>query len=208
MENSRSFEGINRIADIIFFLAYVNFLWLVFTVAGLVILGLFPATIAMLSVIRKRIMGKEVATFSFFWSIYKKEFVRGNILGYIVLIVSYSFYVEYTLINSIDHAFLNYFMYPFITLNLFFVLTVIYLLPVYVHYELKLIRVIKNAFFIMLVNPFTTITAFIGILVISYLLITFPFIAFFFGGSILAYFVMFVSMHAFSKNESMSERIE
>lgn len=45
--------GIYHISNWIMRLAYVNFLWILFTLAGFIVFGFFPATIATFAVVRK-----------------------------------------------------------------------------------------------------------------------------------------------------------
>src|SRR5690625_6342583 len=49
--------GFYTLANWIMRLAYVNILWIAFSLVGIIILGFFPATIGMFTVIRKWIQG-------------------------------------------------------------------------------------------------------------------------------------------------------
>ncbi|WP_163536305.1 YesL family protein [Gracilibacillus sp. YIM 98692] len=80
---NRSFDRLNSMMDSFIFLAYINALWILFTLAGLIVFGFFPATTAMYAVFRKRVMGDEsIKVFRLFWSTYRREFIKGNKLGY------------------------------------------------------------------------------------------------------------------------------
>src|SRR5690625_6125259 len=69
--------------------AYINLLWIFFTIIGGVLLGFFPATTAMFAIIRDWLQGNnDDPLFIGFWQYYKKEFWKGNRLGaFIVLLV-------------------------------------------------------------------------------------------------------------------------
>lgn len=55
-------------------LAYVNLLWLLFTVAGLAVFGFMPATVSLFTIVRKWQMKQaEVTVWNTFISIYKKN---------------------------------------------------------------------------------------------------------------------------------------
>lgn len=80
--------GFYRISEWIMRFAYVNILWIAFTLIGLVFLGFFPATASLFAVVRKWIQGNnEVPIFSFFWTNYKSSFLKSNILGISIVII-------------------------------------------------------------------------------------------------------------------------
>lgn len=54
-------------------ICYVNLLWGIFMLVGLIVFGFFPATVALFTVCRKWVLGdRDVPIFSTFWSAYKK----------------------------------------------------------------------------------------------------------------------------------------
>ncbi|MCI4139356.1 DUF624 domain-containing protein, partial [Bacillus vallismortis] len=66
-------------------LAYLNVLWLLFSLAGLVVFGFMPATAAMFSVTREWAKGNtDAPVFSFFFQAFKKEWRAAQILGLIL----------------------------------------------------------------------------------------------------------------------------
>ncbi|WP_260843514.1 YesL family protein, partial [Staphylococcus epidermidis] len=63
-------------------IAWLNGLWLLFTLLGGVLFGWAPSTAAMCAVIRKWLMGqKDVPIFPLFLDTYKKEFLKVNAIG-------------------------------------------------------------------------------------------------------------------------------
>ncbi len=63
-------------------IAWLNGLWLLFTLLGGVLFGWAPSTAAMCAVIRKWLMGqKDVLIFPLFLDTYKKEFLKVNAIG-------------------------------------------------------------------------------------------------------------------------------
>src|SRR5690625_6922967 len=79
-------EGIMR-------LAYVNLLWILFTILGLGIFGIFPATIALFAVTRKWVMGdRDIPVFSTFWQTFRKEFLKSTLLGWVLFVIGYMIY--------------------------------------------------------------------------------------------------------------------
>ena len=69
-------------------LAYLNLLWTAFSLVGLGVAGVFPATAAAAGVLRRQVVnGEPVSTFTEFRSIYRAQFVRANALGWMHLVV-------------------------------------------------------------------------------------------------------------------------
>ncbi len=67
--------GFYRVSEWIMRFAYVNILWGLFTLAGLVLFGFMPATVAMFTVIRKWLMGEtDIPVFKTFFASFKKRF--------------------------------------------------------------------------------------------------------------------------------------
>ena len=52
--------------------AYLNLLWILFSLAGGVIFGFFPATIAMFAIAREWLKGNRNTNFNTFWKHYRE----------------------------------------------------------------------------------------------------------------------------------------
>lgn len=71
-------------------IVYINLLWLLFTIFGLVVFGITPASVAALTVIRKVFhQNEDIGIFSLFLKTYKSEFFRSNKFGLIFLVILY-----------------------------------------------------------------------------------------------------------------------
>lgn len=205
MQMSGAIGGFYKLCDWIMKLAFVNLLWIIFSILGLLILGFFPATVAMFVIVRKLLMGNmDIPIFKTFWESYKAEFVKSNVLGLIVSILGYFLYVD---INLLKHSseIINLFYYPAILICLGFLLTICYVFPTFVHFDLKIYQVLKVAFIIMLMNPISTIIMIIGITAIYLLMTTIPGLIPLFGGSALAFIIMWSSFFAFTRIRRMEE---
>lgn len=78
-------RGFYSISEWVLRFAYVNVLWISFNLLGLIVFGFFPATIAMFTVVRKWVLKEtDISVFNTFWFAYKKEFFKGNFLGFII----------------------------------------------------------------------------------------------------------------------------
>lgn len=180
--------------------AFLNILWLFFSAVGLVAFGLFPATVGMFAVIRKWLMGDgDIAVFHYFWKIYKKEFIKANIIGLIIVCLAFIVYVDLYFMKTNTTLTLMLLHIPLYLFMLAFTLTVLYLFPVYVHYEANVIQVFKNAFLIMIIHPLHNIGMVAGITITIFIGSFIPGLIFFFGGSFIAYLIMGTTYNTFER---------
>ncbi|MFC0470735.1 YesL family protein [Halalkalibacter kiskunsagensis] len=212
MEYSGVMGGLYKISEWITRLAYVNVLWIFFSILGIFVVGFFPATVAMFTVIRKLALGEvDTPIFQTYWMTVKKELVKSNILGYIVILFGVLLYVNFSIIQESTST-ISYLYYPTLILILLFLLTLFYVFPVYVHFKLNIFTSLRNALFLMIINPIATVIMIIGSVVIFILLDFFPALILFFGGSAGTLLVMTISMWAFNrmlnKGQADSEKME
>src|SRR5690625_1946818 len=105
--------GFYTLANWIMRLAYVNILWIAFSLVGIIILGFFPATIGMFTVIRKWIQGDgDIPIFTTFWATYKKEFLKSNLLGLFLSLIGYILYIDFIFLRQGVTGFLQFTYYP------------------------------------------------------------------------------------------------
>lgn len=191
---------IYNLAEWITKFAYLNLLWILFTLLGGVFLGLFPSTISMFAVIREWLKGDtDIPLFRTFWKHYRGEFLKSNRLGVFVTILIVFIVLDIFYIQSSQSSLLSWTYLPLFAFMLLFVMFLFYLFPSFVHFDTKLGQVIKNAFFIMLINPITTLLIFLCLIPFFYLISLLPAIGFIFGGSVYAFISMRFSLHAFQK---------
>ncbi|MGN8645916.1 YesL family protein [Gracilibacillus sp. HCP3S3_G5_1] len=188
--------------------AYVNVLWIGFTLLGLVFFGIFPATIAMFTVIRQWIMGNtETPVFSTFWNTYRKEFFKSNLFGLCFYLIGLLFYINLQFIAINQEGFYEIVKIPLYIFMLAISLTLLYVLPTYVHFELRFTDVWKNAFLIMLIHPLHNISMVVGSAAVLYVMWLLPGSLFFFGASIVGYIIMGTCYHTFKKVAAKKEQI-
>jgi uncharacterized membrane protein YesL len=196
--NKLSMSGLFTLTEWITKFAYVNLLWIGFSLLGLVLFGISPATVAMFTLIRKWIIGEsDIPVFQTFWGTYKKEFLRSNGLGMVLALLASIIYIDLYYIK-IDTSF----QIPLYLIIFAIIMTVLYIFPVYVHYEVKFIQLFKNAFFIMIVNPAANIMMLIGFIASIFVMKFIPALLFIFGGSISAGIIMASCYLAFQKIET------
>lgn len=193
--------GIYKLCEWIMRLAYINLLWIMFTIMGLGLFGFFPATISMFTVVRKWLMGfDDIPVFKTFWNAYKKEFLKSNLLGLIIMITAYILYIDIQFLRSTD-GFINVLFYPTILLCVGFILTLCFVFPTFVHFDVSVFKVFKNSFLLMLMNPLSTLMMIIGSLAVYMVMTTIPGLIPLLGGSVLAFIIMWSAFLAFTRIE-------
>ncbi|WP_318614294.1 YesL family protein [Sporosarcina sp. YIM B06819] len=185
-------------------LAYVNLLWIAFTIAGLGIFGFMPATISMFAVIRKWRMGEvNVPIWSTFWKNYKKEFIKSNVFGTIFFLIGYVLSIEFQILRNTDQLIYLIVSYGVLGLFLLLLITFIYFFPIFVHFKLENIQYLKWPFIMGIIHPILTIVLLVVIGGITYVTVLYmPGMLLFFGGSVIAYVLMWGVTMTFPKYES------
>lgn len=200
METSVFMGGFYKLLEWISRLALLNLLWISFSLLGLVIFGFFPATVAMFAVVRKWMLGKEdVSIFKTFWTAYKQEFFKSNLLGLIIFAIGTILYIDFQFVNHSTSSLLSILYIPFFIVTFISICMLFYILPIFVHYDMKISQVIKTSFFVMIMNPLSTFYMLIGSFGICYALSFAPPICILYSGNLLALFLMKPATNAFEK---------
>lgn len=180
--------------------AYINLLWIGFSLAGLIVLGFFPATIAMFTIIRKWLKGEtEISIFRTFWTTWKSEFFRSNGLGVLVAVVVGLIVFNLVFVEKSGTGFTSVIQIPIYLFMFAAIMTILYLFPVYVHFELKWFQIVKNSFLMMLISPIENIVMIAGIAAVLFVIRFIPVLGFFFGGSLIAAIIMSAAYLVFGK---------
>ncbi|SEM48127.1 Uncharacterized membrane protein YesL [Terribacillus saccharophilus] len=199
--------AINKGLEWIMRMAYVNVLWLVFLLPGLVVFGVFPATTALLHVMHQWLQGKtDIPIFQTFLQTYKKEFVNSNKLGYIYVLLGYILYLDFLFLTSAANAAL-YFTIPYLIVTSIAFSASLYAFPMLVHYDMKPFQIVKRSFFIMMLNPSQTFVMLVGTIGVGSILWYFQGLALFFSFSIVALIVMMPAAKAFERTEKKSTKL-
>jgi uncharacterized membrane protein YesL len=196
----QSVFGILKIPEWIVRFAYTNMLWILFTLMGGIILGIFPATTAMFAVVRRWLLGEtDIPVFKTFWGFYREDFLKSNLLGLILTMIGLALYIDYQLLYQVGNDALRWLHYLFLTITSLFLLTLLYTFPVFVHYQLKVLQVLKTSFFIMAVSPLSTIMMIAGSILIYFSLVSFPGFVPIFSASLLSFLIMWAAHLSFLK---------
>lgn len=206
MDTSGFMESLNKLLEWISRLAWLNLLWISFSLLGLVIFGFFPATVAMFAVVRKWMLGNdEMSIFKTFWTAYKREFIKSNILGVIIVAIGLILYIDLQFVQLSGNSFVSILYIPFFIITLIFISMLFYIIPIFVHYDMKLSQVMKNSFFVMIMNPLSTFYMLIGSFGIIFVLSYAPPICLLYSGNLLALFIMKPAINAFEKINQKSQ---
>jgi uncharacterized membrane protein YesL len=206
MDTSGFLGSFNKLLEWISRLAFLNLLWISFSLLGLIIFGFFPATVAMFAVVRKWMLGKdEMSIFKTFWTSYKREFLKSNILGVMIVAIGSILYIDYHFIINSPNSFVSILYVPFFIITLIFISMLFYIIPIFVHYDMKISLVIKNSFFVMIMNPLSTFYMLIGSFGILFVLSYAPPITILYSGNLLALFIMKPATNAFEKINQKSK---
>lgn len=183
-------------------LVYLNVLWFLFTMGGLVIFGFMPATVALFTIVRKWIMGDtSFSIFKTFLVHFKKDFLKVNGLGLVFLLIAGILLLDILLIQNSNSMIMNFFLLIVFSFSIVFTIIVLYFFPIFVHYDVRIIEIMKNALLIGLAKPLTTMLMMASLFFGFILFFTFPGIILFFSVSPLALLIMYWSFKAFNKLE-------
>ncbi|WP_456271191.1 YesL family protein [Bacillus sp. AK031] len=192
--------GLYRISEWIMRLAYVQFLWFIFTIAGAVFLGAFPATSALFTVIRKWVMGEhDISIFATFKSAYKKDFWKINGLGWLLAVIGFILLVDLMIFNFGENGLSALIRVMVISFLFIYGLTLLFFFPVYVHYSFSFKEYIKNSFLFSLASPGFTLIIIIGYFILFKVLAFLPGLVPFFSIALFAYLSMWCSFKIFQR---------
>jgi uncharacterized membrane protein YesL len=190
-------------------LAYLNLLWVLFTLAGFILFGLFPATTAAFAVTRKWVNGEQDSSvFRTFVSSFKMEFWKSQVLGYLFVstgIVLYLYVVFFNSQSSIIFTGLKTFT---ILISVVYVMTLVFIFPVFVHYKMSFYEYIKNTLFVTMLNPIASIFSLSGLLLMVVIMGKFPGLIPFFSISGPVLWITINTQRSFKKIEAKRMNVE
>ncbi|MFC4025047.1 YesL family protein [Oceanobacillus longus] len=190
-------------------LAYLNLLWIAFTLIGLILFGIMPATAAMFSVVRKWVLEEQdIPVVKTFWRSYKKEFMQANAVGLILAVIGYLLIIGFQILRAQES--ITYFIasYGVVALMLLFCIIFLYIFPLFAHFNLKRLQYFRWSIMIGVIHPLLTIFLVITLIIMHVVTFyAFPAMLFFFGGSVSAYITMWGVSRTFGKYEKPREDV-
>ncbi|WP_130860538.1 YesL family protein [Gracilibacillus phocaeensis] len=181
-------------------LAYLNILWILYSLAGLFVLGIGPATASLFTIMRDKLKGNDdYIIWRRFHDVYRQSFWRLNQLMIPIYVVGAFIYLDFLFVQALPSSFvIDYVVFPaLLLLTTLFILGSSYVFALYVYVEYPYGRHIKNAFLMVGLYPLSSIFIFAGLSVFSVILFIFPAIFPFYGISIPALIVISCANRAF-----------
>ncbi|MDQ0257364.1 putative membrane protein YesL [Evansella vedderi] len=192
-------SSLDRVLRWIMNLAAINILWFVYSLRGLIVGGVFPATVAALGVSRKLIIGEEIKIWKTYKNIYLQEFRSANILGWILTFVGTLLYLNYRVIANASGELLFVIPFAFYFILFFYFIIVLWSFPLLAHYKSTLFKYIQNAVIIGLTKIHYTFASGVLVFTVIYISLDFPGLIPFFSISIAAIGCMWISMQIFGQ---------
>src|SRR5690625_2603360 len=95
MEMGRLLSGLYHLCKWITHFAYLNLLWVGFTLLGGMFFGIFPSTAALFTIARKTTLGEEeFPIFRTYLKTFQKEIFRSNGLAWLVTVMGLVWYFD------------------------------------------------------------------------------------------------------------------
>lgn len=179
---------------------YINLLWILFTLLGLIIFGFAPATVALFSVARRLVSGEQdVHLFKYFKATFKESFFRANLLGFILYAIGWLLFVDLRYFHSFHTLYTS-----MLGLLLIYILLLLYIFPVFVSFKMTTFQYIKYALIISISSPFRTLALLVGSILLLYLCLRYQGLFYLFGAGALSLFLMRGTHESIRKIEQLN----
>lgn len=189
-------------------LAYVNLLWILFSIAGLLIFGVMPATIALFTIVRKWEMKEtEIPIWRTFTTVYMKEFKKSNRLGLCLILSGVFLIFDFLYLRTLEGTVQLALFVPLFIISGLYIITMLFIIPVYVHYDLKITDYLKNACFLGILNFHMTLLMLGALVAIIFLSLYQPGLIPFFSMVSVAWILMFGGIYSFNRIEARQRRL-
>lgn len=195
-------QSLDQMLRIILKAAWLNLLWLFFSLLGIVVAGIFPATVASLAIARKWIMKEEIQSIrKEFWQRYKMEFFKSNIIGWILTLFGGILWLNYHAIIQMGDALPIFVVFAYYFVIIVYTITLVWIFPILCNYHNEVFAYFKQAFIIGITKLPQTLFMCMLIFVILYISLALPTMLLFFTISLISVSVMYVSRGVFTKLE-------
>ncbi len=199
-----------KTSEFIMKLLQLQLLWIFFSFVGLLVVGIMPATMALFATTRKWVMKREenFSLFKEFWKTFRNEFWKSNLIGFLLSLMGYALYVNLSIMKYAEGILAICLFIGVILCSLLFITILIYIVPVFVHYNLKLSRYFTYSLMIGISYPVHTILVALIVYIVSRLFFWIPGLLPFFSMSLPAYLIMVLSLKLFERIERRRESEE
>ena len=189
-------------------LAYVNILWVLFSLSGLILFGMSPASVALFTILRKWLINEtDIPIFRTFLDTYKKEFIKANKIGWLMSMIGMFLYIDFKFIINMGATIQYVLSVPLLLITIIYFIPMLYIFPVYVSYELGMVQYIKNSFYIGIINMHITILMIAATFLLGILYTYIPGVVPFFSVSLVALIVMIGAKQSFQRIEEKQKKL-
>ncbi|ARK30082.1 hypothetical protein BkAM31D_09565 [Halalkalibacter krulwichiae] len=197
--------GIYKVCDWLMKLAILNLIWLLFVVMGLGLFGVFPATVAMLNVLKCWVRKEECKTFSYFASVYKQSFVKVNLLMIMTVAVGAVLMINVVIVQAMEGLLRVFVQYGMVFLLLLYSIVALYIMPVFSHRPQGVWATIKRAFVISFLHPVRTGVFVAGLGLIYLVIRSIPGMIPFYGASLIGMWTILMIMPILDEKEEKKD---
>jgi uncharacterized membrane protein YesL len=180
----------------------INLLWLL---ACLPVITIYPATAAMFGVVRDWVRKKEDSLLRTFLSHFKENFKQSFVIGIVWTFFGAALLLDFHLVNQMSSGLRIVLGSLLFLVTLLYAFTSLYLFPVMVHYETSWPVVLKSSLLLSIGQLSTTVQCLLVVAVMVGISIFVPF-TLLITGSLTAYIVYRLSNRAFRRAESITGR--
>ncbi|MEV6038678.1 DUF624 domain-containing protein [Nonomuraea sp. NPDC052116] len=145
----------------------LNLMWIVFTLAGGVIGGLGPATVAAYTLARRRTRNESFHGWAEFWTVYRREFVRASLLVLPVAALATVLVGNYLYLSALGPSMGALRIATFVALIALAGVGA-YVGPLYAHYDLPLRAYWPKAAQLALLRPASSVLLLLALSAIAY----------------------------------------
>lgn len=186
----------------------LNWLWLSHILLGGVVLGVFPATVAMFAITRKWLQGElDHPMYREYHQYYRQNFWKVNGLGWVYLVLGAFLVYDLYLVTQISGMIALLSSMLLIVMSLMYLFSFFYLFSYYVHFNQTFKNYLIQPFIITLLSFKQNILIAIGLTLVGYLIYHIPGLILFTLGVMPSYWVMKVSLNRFREIQTQPESI-
>ncbi|MFF2449870.1 YesL family protein [Neobacillus sp. NPDC058068] len=185
-----------------------NLCWIAFTILGLGVLGFFPSTVALFTIVRKWIRkDTDLSVWKTFKYVYVKEWKRSNGIGLVFYCIGLFLFVDIRIVIGVMTGIFSIFLLVFLYFVAFlFIMSIGYFFAIYVHYQLSNKEYIKQSFLFAVTGFGPTIWIGAGLFIVSMVMLKVPGLIPFISAVAPAYWMMRVCLNRFNKLEKIANQ--
>jgi len=198
-------ESFNNFCTNLLKLCYIQLLWLLFSLLGLIVLGVGPSTYAMFTVLRQWIRGnKDIPIFLTFYQAYRTGFKESALFGLFYLVGGVILYVDLLYVEA------QVLRGLLIVIGALYLVSLTYIFPIIVHFDWKGVMLkLKCSLLFGISYLQYTLMLFAALSAMYFVLLMYiPVTMILFGVSIGGYIVMWMTNQVFKRIEMQAESME